>query len=185
MRRFCTREFATSVILGSLAFGLTGCSTIVKQAVSELRGPQARLLLDPAPASAALAAFNAVRFSSATSSLGPRLCPASVAPAYDASAREAEQALASRFPGGAPELRIDAELIFFQEKGILSAAELIARIRLRDDARTLADGIVKVESSSFRAGDEAALAREAVKEIRKYLESQRPARKEDQPESED
>ncbi|MGE0480426.1 MAG: hypothetical protein AB7Q17_08135 [Phycisphaerae bacterium] len=179
------RKLATAALLGGLALGLAGCSTLVKQAVSELRGPQAKLLLDPAPTSAAFAAVNAVRFSNATSSLGPRLCPASVAPAYDAAAREAEQALASRFPGGPPELRIDAELIFFQDKGILSAAELIARIRMRDDGRTLADGIVKVESSSFRAGDETALAREAVREIRKYLESQRPTRDEKSQPAED
>ena len=153
-----------------IAAGLaTGCTTAAKQALYELRGARGKILWVSPPHRERLARVRAVRFEPVTTSIGPRLCPPSFRSAYDRRAAEKLAELGALYPGGEPELRIEADVLYFQKKGLLSEAQSLTRVRMRDDVGLLADGIVRVESKAFRAGDEEHLAEETVDAICKFL----------------
>lgn len=161
----------TAVFAGLAALaGLTcGCTTAAKQALYELRGARGKILWVSAPHRERLARIRSLVFEPATTTIGDRLCPVSFRNAYDRRAGEQLEALRTLYPGGEPRLRIEADVLYFQKKGLLSEAQSLTRVRMRDDLGLLADGIVRVESKSFRAGDEEDLAEETVDAICKFL----------------
>ena len=166
----------TGVLLGLLAALVLstagGCTTVAKQALHEFRGAKADVSLVQEIGDHALAKYQSVRFEPARSDVG-QVCPPRVLRAWDQHAVEEQAELAEYFPGGPPTLRIESEIWFFKEKGLLGNAECLARVRIRDDGTLKADLIVQALSKSFRAGDESALTDAAVKAIGKFLKNQK------------
>ncbi len=164
---------AVSALLLCAATLVPGCTTAAKQALYELRGARGRILWVSAPHRERLARLRGLRFEPVTTSIGQRLCPPAFMTAYDRRVAEKLADLHELYPGGEPLLRIEAEVLYFQKKGLLSEAQSLTRVRMRDDLGLLADGIVRVESKSFRAGDEKDLAEETVDTICKFLRRER------------
>lgn len=161
---------AAVALLAFSAVSITGCFTLAKQAFVEARGAQGEVLSISELHETALGRCQGLEFTPATTTAGPRICPAEVLRAYDRSANQLVARLKPLYPGGAPVLRVDTEMLYFQKKGLLGQAILLARIRMHADNQLAVDAIVKVESKAFRAGGEDELARGATEGLRKYLE---------------
>ncbi len=156
-------------MLMAWASATCGCATAAKQALYELRGARGKLIWISAPQTERLGRVRGLRFEPATTSIGDRLCPPAFRTAFDRRVAEQLAALREIYPGGAPVLRIEPDVLYFQKKGLLSEAQALTRVRMRDDVGLLADGIVRVESRSFRAGDEEDLAEETADTIVRFL----------------
>lgn len=163
------RKTVFAISLLAAAGLVAGCTTAAKQALYELRGAKGKFLWVSAPHRERLARVRGLRFEPVTTSIGQRLCPPAFLTAFDRRAAERLETLRGLYPGGEPLLRIQADVLYFQKKGLLSEAQSLTRVRMRDDVGLLADGIVRVESRSFRAGDEEDLAEETVDAICKFL----------------
>ncbi len=178
----------TGVVLGLLAALVlstsSGCSTVAKQAFHEFRGAKAAVSPVQDIGDRALAEYQSVQFEPARSDVG-QVCPPRVLRAWDQHAVEEQAELAEYFPGGPPTLRIESEIWFFKEKGLLGNAECLARVRIRDDGTLKADLIVQALSKSFRAGDESALTDAAVQAIGKFLKNQKKAEENNEQEEDD
>jgi hypothetical protein len=155
-----------------LLFLSGGCTTVAKQALHEFRGAKAEVSPVQEIGDRALARYQSVRFEPARSDVG-QVCPPRVLEAWDIHAGEEEVELAEYFPGGSPTLRIESEIWFFKEKGLLGNAECLARVRMREGEALKADLVVQALSKAFRAGDESALTKAAVKAIGKFLKNQK------------
>lgn len=152
----------------------TGCFTAIKQAYHEARGAQAEV--KPIQAGdGALAGFNEVRFAPATASVGPKFAPPALLRAYDAAVAGLRTDLGKHYPGGAPALNVETEVLYFQEKGLLSGAQMLSRVRMGDAGRVVVDALVLAESKSFRAGGEDDLAKATVNALREFLQKQKGA----------
>ena len=162
--------FAVTVAVGLCA---TGCTTVAKQAFHELRGAQADVHLNQCVARDALARCQSVRFAPATTTLNSKLCPPTVIRAYDRRVTRQLSTLGEFYPGGAPELQVNTDLQFFQAKGLLSGALLLARVKMYTDGTMVADTVVITESKSFREGGGVALGETAAEAIVKWLLRQR------------
>lgn len=156
-------------MLMACAAAACGCTTAAKQALYELRGARGKLIWVSAPHTERLGRVRGLRFEPATTSIGDRLCPPAFRAAFDRRVAERLAALGEIYPGGAPVLRIESDVLYFQKKGLLSEAQALTRVRMHDDIGLLADGIVRVESRSFRAGDEEDLAEETADTIVRFL----------------
>ena len=178
----------TSVVLGLPAALVlstsSGCSTVAKQAFHEFRGAKADVSFVRDIGDRALAEYQSVEFEAARSDVG-QVCPPQVLQAWNRHAVEQQAELAEYFPGGPPTLRIESEIWFFKEKGLLGQAECLARVRIRDDETLKADLIVQALSKSFRAGDESALTDAAVQAIGKFLKNQKKAEENNEQEEDD
>ena len=147
-----------------------GCTTALKQAYYEVTGAKADILFNRAPESSEIRAFQAVKFDRLTTELTAELLPPAVLRYYRQGLAEQQFELHEHFPGGDPTLRVDSEITYFQEKGILSPAMMISRVRLLGpDDRLLGDLLVRVESKSFREGDAEDVALAATEGLGKYL----------------
>jgi len=162
----------------------SGCTTVAKQALHELRGAKADVSLVQEIGEHALADYQSVEFEAARSDVG-QVCPPKVLRAWDQAAGEQQAELAKYFPGGSPTLRIESEIWFFKEKGLLGNAECLARVRMRDDGTLKADLVVQALSKAFRAGDESALTDAAVKAIGKFLKKQKKGEENNEQEEHD
>jgi len=152
-------------LLAAAALLNTGCFTLVKQAYSEVRGAQGefrpisdRLLSTP----------RSIEFRPITTTLG-RLTPTAVIRAYDRCTALASARLRALGGDERTPLTVESELVYFQRKGWLSAAQLLVRVKLQDAGAAPVEGLVVAESNSFREGDEDALAQAAVDAITRYL----------------
>jgi hypothetical protein len=170
------------IVVGVWIGGLpawTGCTTVAKQAFYELRGAKAEVVLNSEPADVDLEPYVAVEFAPATTTLSDRLCPREVIAAYDRHARALTRDLLEAYPGGEPRLVLDSEVLFFQSKGIMSQAQMLTRVRMRDGERLVADAIIKCESKAFREGGGKELAETSVKGLAKWLRKQKGIEDED------
>ena len=120
------------------------------------------------PAGADVRAARSLEFAPATTTLGP-LCPGSVLRSFDAAARRTWPERTRRFPGGPPRLRIYPEVTYFQGKGLMSGALLLARLQLELDGQPAGEALLVTESDAFTAGGEDALSKEAIEAIVKWL----------------
>ncbi len=154
-----------------------GCMTAAKAALHEVRGAHAELLFVSSTLREQVAAFNDVDFAPATTTLGGRLCSPKVLSAFDRNTHDLRQSekFAAAFPGGEPTLRVDSEVYYYQEKGLLSGALLLVRVKMHGGGQLLTDALVKVESKSFREGDSSALTEAGVEAIGKFLRKQKNA----------
>ena len=160
----------TSVVfLAAALASVTGCTSALKQAYYEVRGAQADVVEMDESAPPSLAQYQSVVFEPATTQIGPKIAPPSVLAAYDTSARAEAEALKDAFPGGEPSLTVRTEILYSQNKGLMSGALGLARVRLSGSDGTTRDIVVKSESKSFRAGDKNNLAEAAVKAVGGYL----------------
>ena len=161
----------TSLLALVLCPGLAGCTTVAKQAFQEFRGARSKVLLTHNLAPDALLGYQTVRFASATTTIGDELCPPELRRQYDRFVAELALTLRDEYPGGQPTLLVSPEILYFQEKGLLSGAECLARVRMKDDTsqKLVVDAIVRTESKAFRAGGERALAESSVKAVGEFL----------------
>lgn len=158
------------VLLALSALGTTGCLGMLKQGYSEARGARGEVLPITENFDGPLARMQSIEFTPATTTVGSRICSPELLRAYDRNANQVVARLKPLYPGGTPLLRIDSELLYFQKKGLLGGAMLLARVKLHADDRLVLDALVKVESDAFRAGGEEDLAQGATDALRKFLE---------------
>jgi hypothetical protein len=157
------------VLLCAALTAATGCRYVATQAFAEVRGAQAEIHT-PAPVhSSAFERFRDVEFDPARSDFGERMIPRALLRAYDDAGIEAIGKLRDRFPGGQPVVRIATEILYFQSKSLMGGAEALARVHFSDGSSSIFDSIIRAESESFRAGDEAALARAIMDAIVRLL----------------
>lgn len=168
------RRLLTLAGLAALG-GLSGCTTVAKQAFQEWRGAHGKVFLVQPVDEDALRKYETVHIDRATSTAGDQLCPPELLHWYDRCAAQESLDLRDDYPGGQPMLHVAPEILYFQKKGILSGAELLARVKMFDDdsSNVVVDAIVRSESEAFRAGGEKALARANVEAIGKFLSARR------------
>ena len=161
------------VLLTASTLCATGCFTAVKQAYNEVRGAQAELLFVGEARQAGWSQYRSVEFTPATTTIGQRLCPPGLLRTYDMAASQLVSRLKAAYPGGEPALTVDSEVVYFQKKGLLSGALLLARVKMHADGQPVVDAILKAESQSFRAGGENDLAQAGIEELGKFLRRQK------------
>lgn len=147
----------------------TGCRYVATQTIAEVRGAKAEIHAASPVSSTAFERFRDVEFQPAHSDIGDRVVPAALLYAYNDGAIEAIGKLRDRFPGGEPVVHIIANMLYFQKKSLMSGAEALARVQFTSGGSLVLDSVIRAESESFRAGDEAALARAIVDAIVRLL----------------
>ncbi|MCA9243981.1 MAG: hypothetical protein KDA32_08515 [Phycisphaerales bacterium] len=159
------------VACGVAMLASTGCTTMLKRGFKEIRGAQTAVVPVSSYSPRFGENYNSIRFSPATTTLTPRVCPTVLLTAFDRWANElwAEEGVS----GGGSALDVSTEVLFFEEKGLFSAGQLIARVRARADGATVADLLLHTENESFRDGDESDMARSAAKALVKLLVGER------------
>lgn len=172
-----------TVLFAVLAGGLlpgSGCvSLVARHAFYELRGATGTIRWIEEIKPVQLEPFRSLSFAPATTTIGPKLCPPELLAEYDRQARELART-APGFEGGEPTLNISTEILYFQAKGILHGALLLARVTFSGPQGPLGSAIIYVESKSFREGDTGDLAETAVKTIGKFLkQAKQPPEEED------
>ena len=160
-------------LFGLTLLGSTGCTTVLKQAYYEVRGAQGELRFIDQPMPSEIRQCNSVNIEPATTDLGPVMCPPELQEAYVDAAHAALTAEDTLWPGGEPAMTVSGRIVYFQKKGILSASQLITRIKFETGGREVGDALLVVESKSFRKGDEKAIAEAGVQTLMKYLNSVR------------
>ena len=158
---------------------LVGCTTALKHVYYELRGAKSKIqLIDELPEQA-LDPYQSVRFTPATTDIGENICPSALLHYFDEYATNLRTELREEYPGGTPGLVASTDVLYFQEKGLLSGALCLARVKLHDeDSNALvADFVVKTESKSFRQGSRHDLAESNVNALGKLLATGACARK--------
>ena len=162
--------WAAALSLAATAVLQTGClGTVLKQGFEEVRGAHADLLPIVSVSELALAKYESVAFTPATTTIGDRLCPPGVRRAYDRSASQLLARLTRVYPGGPPTLTIDTDIVYFQKKGLFSGGQLLARVKMHGADQLVADALLKAETQSFRAGGEDNLARAAIQALQRFL----------------
>ncbi len=162
---------ASRMLLAGLVLSLlptTGCFTVMRQAISEVRGAKADVLVISGGAEGA-AHTHLVRLESTTTTVGPPIVPAGLVGSYTHRAEELFATLADVQPESGPTLSVASDVLYFSERGLLGTALALTRVRMRQESQLLADVLVRAESSSFREGDEKAVAEASVKALIKYL----------------
>ena len=165
-----------------LVAGLTlsaGCTTAAKRAYYEIRGAKGEIRLIDDLTREEFAGYQSLRFEPATTTIGPKLCPRTLRQAYDHYAHRLVDDLREDFPGGEPALAISTDVLYFQKKGLLGAAQLLCRVRFRENDRVVGDALVNVASKGFREGAADDLAETAVETIGKFLGKRSPPDEED------
>ncbi len=148
----------------------TGCSTLIKRGFKELRGAQTEIVPVSSYSPEFGRAYGQVRFSPATTTLTPRVCPGVLLSSFD---RWVNDLWAETGISGGGSADVSTEIIFFEKKGIFSQGQLIARVRVREGGATVADFLLHTENESFRAGDEDDMAKSAAKQLIKLLVAER------------
>jgi len=161
----------TPLTLALLLFPLAGCRLLIKQSIDEFKGAQGDVLLINELPDSGLMKYSGVEFEPATTTVGDKLAPPRLLRAYDSHAQEQVEELRDVYPGGAPTLRIASEVLYFQKKGLMSAAECMARVRMRDGDTLIVDALVRAESEAFTAAGEDPLAGACIKALAKFLRS--------------
>jgi len=173
------RTHAVLIVLASTLLWMSGCTTVAKQAFHELRGAQADLLfIDHAPCED-LATYDGVKFNPVSTTIGDELCPYSLRSKWDRCAAREEGKLRGCYPGGEKTLSVDAEILYFQKKGLLGSAQLLSRVRMRAGGTVVVDVLVNTMSKAFRAGGASALAETSVEAVAKFLRKQKAVEEED------
>lgn len=169
-RAYALLPLITLVVLLSSS----GCSPtdVILPAYYELRGAKGTIQWIDEPAVGSLDAFRSVYFEPLSTSLGRRLCPPRLAQDYNQTARAYEASL-KNYPGGSPTVKVAGDVVYFQNKGLVSGALLLVRVKLIADDRQIGDGVLRVESKSFREGDIGDLAETAVKTVAKFLNEEK------------
>ncbi len=155
------------------AFISSGCTAVAGQALKEARGARGTpILLRAAPTAVR---GQSLQFTPAGTSLGPQVAPPAVLAAWDRAAGQLAARLVKEYPGGEPVLTLDADVLYFQGKGVSSGGLLLVHVLTRIGNEPAGDVLLRAESESFRAGNEDALSRAAVDALGKYLRERGPA----------
>jgi hypothetical protein len=158
-----------ALVLAAALVTLPGCLTAIRTGIREMRGAQADVLPVSSVPDRAFVRYQRLVFEPATSTVGPSLCPPALLRAYDRAADEVRRDLAGLFPGGEPALRVSSEILYFQKKGLSSAALCLTRLKFFSEGQLVADAIVLAESEAFREGDERALAKASLRAVHHFI----------------
>lgn len=142
--------------------GASTAMSVGKYAFAELKGAKGELIPIREGSDAALQTA-ALDFKPAQTTSGARLAPATLLRAVDAAASR----VAAQTQGRAKQLGVETDVVYFQSKGLSSGAMLLARMTFRSGAEVVAEYMGKVESESFRAGNEDALAQALLDAVAK------------------
>ncbi len=162
---------ALRILLAGLALSLlplTGCFTVMRQALSEVRGAQADVVVISGGAEGAARSY-VLRLEPTTTTVGPPIVPTGIVGEYERLARAGFAAATKDQPEGGTVLSVAGDVMYFSRKGLLGTALALTRVRMRQDSQLVADVLLRAESSSFREGDEKALAEASVKALVRYL----------------
>lgn len=177
-RTLARRSLLVVFMLGMLP--LSGCMTAIKQGIYEMRGARGEVLpMADAPLTD-VDSFGDVEFAPATTTVSDRIIPHELLTAYDKRAPEYVENFRADYETSSQKLLVRTDMIYFQSKGIMSPALLLARVKFFAGERLVQDSIVKVESQAFRAGDEIALANATLTAIEKHCKEFFKARSEDE-----
>ena len=180
MSRLVSGMVLLSLTAGMFAAG--GCTTVARHAFYELRGATGTIRWIEEIKPVQIEPCKSLNFAPATTTIGPKLCPPELLAEYDRAARELQRT-APGFEGEPPTLNINTEILYFQTKGILHGALLLARLTFSDQDRPIGSAIIYVESKSFREGSTGDLAETAVKTVGKFLKQAKtpPEEEEEEP----
>jgi hypothetical protein len=167
-------EVTLVLLLAANTLPLAGCLTVAKQAFEEARGAQGEVLPITQVSETTLARYQSLEFTPATTAAGGRLCPPALLRAYDRAANRLAARLKTYYPGSAPTLTVDSEILYFQAKGLLSGAFMLTRVKMHEHDQLAVDALVKAESAAYSAGDEDDLADAAVHALGKFLKRAKP-----------
>ncbi len=156
-------------LLVTLALSTTGCGTIAKQAFHEVLGARGKLYFNNDVPPHALAYYQSVEFTPTSTELSTRLCRPAALHYCDRYARKVQADLSDVYPGGEPRLTIDIDVLYVHTKDLLKAAQLLARVKMRNGDRVVVDAILNTQSKAFREGNEEKLAEAGLKTIETYL----------------
>lgn len=157
-----------------VALAPSGCMRAAKQGLNEVIGAKGELLVVAPLSDATKNGAGSLRFEAATTTLTEALCPRAFLTALDSAYAKLAENLGEAYTSGPPELRITTDVQFFEKKGLLDAAEALARLKVYSGGSQAADVLVRVVSESFRAGGPDALAKELAKTVGKMLQRKKP-----------
>jgi hypothetical protein len=140
-----------------------------KQGLHEVIGARGELLVVAPLADSVKTGAGRLTFEPATTTLSEPLCPRAFLTALDEAYAQVAADLGEAYSDAHPELRITTDVQFFEEKGLLDAAQVLVRVKVYNGASSSADVLVRVVSESFRAGGKRALADEVAKTLAKML----------------
>lgn len=163
------RREISFALLCAVLITTTGCRYLAVQAYAEVVGAQGTVHTPSPIPPTAFDRFRDVGFETARCEFAPPMIPRALLRAYDDGCIEAIGKLRDKFPGGEPSVRITASFLYFQARSFTAGAEAIARVQFFDGGSMMLDSLVRAESESFNAGDEAALARAVVDAIIRLL----------------
>lgn len=153
-----------------------GCFRVARQGLSEIVGARGELLAVRELGSDVREQVRRLRFEPATTTLTAALCPPKLLAAIDEGyAREAADWAEDYGGSGTRTLRVATDILFYEEKGLLDSAELLARVKVYDSGSLAGDTLVRVTSSSFRAGGKHALGRALAHTVVKMFRKTRRA----------
>ncbi|MGE3181526.1 MAG: hypothetical protein AB7N71_07845 [Phycisphaerae bacterium] len=142
-----------------------GCSTAVKQAFYEVRGAKGEFVSQRGTRPATLDSYQSIQFRNAHSDIGGRIVPSHLLATYDAAAAATQTQLS----GSGNPVEVDTNILYYEGKGLLGSAFLLAHIKMYGNGSVLDEGLIKVVSKSFRAGDPEDMATEATETIAEYI----------------
>ena len=165
----CPYVWSRILVLAGL-LPLAGCSAtdVILPAYYELRGAKGTIQWIEEPPVGSLDRIQSVYFEPLSNSLGRKLCPPRLVQDFDRSAARYERSLKGHSSDGAS-IKVAGDVVYFQNKGLLSGALLLVRVKVTAEDRQLGDGLLRVESKSFREGSTGDLAEAAVSTLAKYL----------------
>lgn len=159
-----------ALVMAVALLPLTGCMTLVKQAYYEIKGAQAKIVLNEDMTDRTLLNYKGVKFEPLKRAVGERIVPQTFVTAFDHATAETLADLKEEYPGGEPTLTVKTEVSYFQRKGFLSSALSLTRMHVLAGERLVVDAMVLAETKAFREGDgDEALAEATVKAISKML----------------
>lgn len=148
----------------------TGCTTALKQAYYEVRGAKGDVVLVNNFETQKLLQYQAVEVEPVATTLTPRVCPPELKRAFNRYLGDLPGLISEHYPGGSPKLTGAGEIIYFQPKGLLGPAFFLTRMEFRNDAgEKVIDALVRVESKSFRDGDEEDIAEAGANGLAEFL----------------
>lgn len=164
------KRLGSLCVLVLMTLPLIGCMRAAKQGLSEILGAQGEEILLIDLDRARLANCKSVRFDPVTTTLTERVCPRRLLSEYDQAYADRTRELSEAgFTGGEPALRVSTEVLYFEEKGLLGEAQLLARVKMYEAGRMIGDLLAKTVSESFRDSGVAAMTEENTKVVRRLF----------------
>lgn len=160
---------AGGLALLALLLTQTGCTTALKQAYYEVRGAKGDVVLVNNVSPDVVLKYESVEVEPVTTTLTPKVCPRLLVNAFNRDLKKMPEYTAAHYSGGGPKLTGKGEILYFQPKGLLGPALFLTRLKFYDGSEVVIDAILRVESKSFRDGDEEDIAEAGAKGLAEFF----------------